>query len=101
MESLLNIIMEEPGQLIELSGLASEMKTPRQTLFNYLKYLEESFLLRKLYNCPASKRKIKRKLKKFYPTIISTDLVFSDDSTSKSTAFEGTIANQLKAGFFW
>lgn len=35
-ESLLNVIMEEPGQLIELSGLAKELKISRQTLSNYV-----------------------------------------------------------------
>jgi len=50
LESLLNILMEEPGQLLELSQLAGELKLSRQTLANYLTYLEECFLVRKLYN---------------------------------------------------
>ncbi len=101
LESLLNIIMEDPGQLIEISGLAKELKISRQTLSNYLRYLEESFLVRKLYNFSKSKRKTERKLKKYYPTIISADLLFSEDDVSRSKIFECLLINHLKAEFFW
>jgi len=100
-ESLLNILMEEPGQLIEVSELAKELKISRQTLSNYLSYLEESFLIRKLYNFSKSRRKVERKLKKYYPTVVSVDLIFREDELSKSRVFEWLIVNQLKAEFFW
>ena len=101
LEPLLNIFMEEPGQLLELSDLAQELKISRQTLSNYLTYLEESFLLRKLYNFSKSRRKVERKLKKYYPTLISVDLLFKDDDLSKSRVFEWFMVNQLKPEFFW
>ncbi len=100
-ESLLNVIMEEPGQLIELSELAQELKISRQTLSNYLSYLEESFLIKKLYNYSRSRRKTERKLKKYYPTVISPDLLFREDAHSKSRVFEWLVVNQVKAEFFW
>ena len=100
-ESLLNVIMEEPGQLIELSGLAKELKISRQTLSNYIVYLEESFLIKKLYNYSGSRRKTERKLKKYYPAVISPDLLFREDELSKSHVFECLVVNQLKAEFFW
>ena len=101
LEPLLNIFMEEPGQLLELSDLAKELKISRQTLSNYLTYLEESFLLRKLYNYSKNRRKVERKLKKYYPTLISVDLLFKDDDLSKSRVFEWSMVNQLKPEFFW
>ncbi len=101
LESLVNLLMDEPGQLIELSDLASELRTTRQTLSKYITYLEESQLLRKLYNYSRSSRKTERKLKKYYPTIISTDLTFSLDSAAQSRAFEWLIVNQTGAEFFW
>ena len=101
LEPLLNIFMEEPGQLLEISDLAKELKISRQTLSNYLTYLEESFLLRKLYNFSKSRRKVERKLKKYYPTLISVDLLFKDDELSKSRVFEWFMVNQLKPAFFW
>jgi predicted AAA+ superfamily ATPase len=100
-ESLLNVIMEEPGQLIELSGLTKELKISRQTLSKYIVYLEESFLIKKLYNYSGSRRKTERKLKKYYPAVISPDLLFREDDISKSRVFECLVVNQLKAEFFW
>ncbi len=100
-ESLLNIFMEEPGQIVELSGLAKELKVSRQTLSNYLGYLEESFLIRKLYNFSKNRRKVERKLKKYYPVIVSIDLLFKGDELSKSKIFEWLMVNQLKAEYFW
>ncbi len=101
LESLLNVLMEEPGQLIEMSDLASGLKVSRQTVSNYLKYLEDSFLVRKLYNFSKSRRKVERKLKKYYPTIVSVDLLFREDDYSRSRIFEWLMVNQLKAEFFW
>lgn len=101
LESILNLFMEDPGQLIEISELSKELKISRQSLSNYLNYLEKSFLIRKLYNFSRSKRKVERKLKKYYPVIVSTDLLFKEDSLSKSKIFEWLIVNQLNAEFFW
>ncbi len=100
-ESLLNIFMEEPGQIVELNELAAELNISRQTLSIYLSYLEESFLLRKLYNFSKSRRKVERKLKRYYPTIISAELLFKEDALSKSKVFEWLAVNQLKAEYFW
>lgn len=101
LEALITIFMDEPGQLIELSELASELKITRQTLSNYITYLEESQLLRKLYNYSKDSRKTERKLKKYYPTVVSVDLPFSGDSIMQSHAFEWLIVNQTGAEFFW
>lgn len=100
-DSLLNIFLEEPGQIIEISELANDLKVSRQTLSNYLMYLENAFLIRKLYNFSKNRRKIERKLKKYYPTIVSPTLLFKQDDLSKSKVFEWLIVNQLKAEFFW
>ena len=100
LESLLEIIMEEPGQLIELTDLSKELKVSRQTLSNYFFYLEESFLIRKLYNFSRNKRKSERKLKKYYPSIL-LEINFKDDDISKSKAFEWLVVTRLNAEFFW
>jgi len=101
LESLMNILMEGPGQIIDLSSLAKELSISRQTLSNYLYYLEKSFLIRKLYNFSKNRRKIERKLKKYYPSVISAELLFKEDEYSNSKVFEWLIVNQLKAEFFW
>ncbi len=100
-ESILNIFMEEPGQLIELTDLSKELKVSRQALSSYLSYLDGAFLIRNLYNYSLSRRKVERKLKRYYPTLISVDLLFKDDTFSRSKVFEWLIVNQLRAEFFW
>ncbi|MFH2023473.1 MAG: ATP-binding protein [Candidatus Micrarchaeota archaeon] len=101
LESLLNILMEDPGQMIDLNELAAELKISRQTVSVYISYLELAFLLRKVYNYSGSRRKVERKLKKYYPTIISPNLLMRDDDFSRSKVFEWLIVTQLNAEFFW
>lgn len=101
LHSLLNIFLEEPGALIELHELAAELGITRQTLSTYLSYLEQSFLVKKLYNYSRNRRKAERKLKKYYPTIISPSLLFKEDELSKSKVFEWMLVMRLNAEFFW
>jgi hypothetical protein len=101
LESLLEIFMNEPGQLVEVTELAKELRISRQALSNYMRYLEQSFLIRKLYNYSKSRRKVERKLKKYYPAFVSADMLFREDDLSKSKIFEWLLVTQLSAEFFW
>ncbi len=101
LESLLNLLIEQPGQIVELLSLSRDLGISRHTLSSYLKYLEDSFLVKKLYNYSKNRRKIERKLKKYYPTIVSPELLFKDDELSKSKVFEWLVVTQLKTEFFW
>ena len=58
-------------------------------------------MIKKLYNFSKNKRKTERKLKKYYPTIVSVDLLFKEDDFSKSKIFEWIVINQLKTEYFW
>lgn len=73
----------------------------RQSVSNYLAYLEESFMLRKLYNYSKNARKSARSLKKYYPAVASIDLVFREDSDAQSRIFEWALVNAIKPDFFW
>ena len=99
--SMLRVLMEEPGQLIEYSKLAADLNLSRISVSNYLGYLGDAFLVRKLYNYSRNARKTERSLKKFYPTVISPDLTFNSDTYSRSKVFEWFVVNQLRAEFFW
>jgi len=101
LESLLKLLMEEPGQMIDMQTLASQFKTTRQTISNYFSFLEQAFLIRKLYNYSPNKRKVERKLKKYYPAILSPSLTFKEDTLSQSKVLECIVANHLNAEFFW
>jgi len=67
LESILRILMEDPGQIVKIQNLASDLNCSRTTLSNYMNYLEKSFLLRKLYNYSKNQRKTERKLKRITP----------------------------------
>ena len=101
LESLLKLLMEEPGQMIDMQKVASQFKTTRQTISNYFFMLEQAFLIRKLYNYSTNKRKTERKLKKYYPAILSPALTFKEDPASQSKVLECKSANSLNAVFFW
>lgn len=100
LESLLHIILDEPGQLMELSELAQELGVSRQTVASYMGYLEQSFIIRKLYNYSKSRRKTERKLKKYYPAMLS-DILLKTDTLSRSKSFESSVVTGLKSDFFW
>lgn len=97
MRSLFNVIYNNPGQIIETQTLANELNVSRQVLSVYLEYLEESYLIRKLYNFSKNARKTQRKLKKYYPTIVNSILIKNDFPK----IFEQVIVNELKGEFFW
>lgn len=101
MESILNVFMEDPGQMRDMNELAAELRISRQTVSSYVSYLEAAFLIKKLYNYSGSRRKVERKLKKYYPAIISVDLLMRDDDFSRSRVFEWLVVTQLGAEFFW
>ena len=101
MESLLNLFVEEPGQIARTEELAGTLRVSRKTVAQYLLYLERSFLLRKLYNFAPGRRKQERRLKKFYPAVLSPDLPFGADALSRARTLEWLVVTQLRAECFW
>jgi predicted AAA+ superfamily ATPase len=100
LETILKLLIAEPGQIINLNELAGELGISRQTLSTYLNYLECSYLTRKLYNFSTNKRKTERKLKRYYSEIFST--AFSpDDLLYRSRVFENTVISCLEGEFFF
>ena len=96
-KSLFEIIYNNPGQMIELQELAGELNASRQMISEYMGYLEDSFLIKKLYNYSRNARKTQRKLKKYYATLINPLLI----KTEFSKIFEQAMVIQLNADFFW
>jgi len=101
LESMVRIISNEPGQIIDLVGLSNELKISRQTVSNYMQYLIDSYLVKKIYNYSKNTRKSEKKLKKYYPIIISNNILFSNDTLIRSKVFETVVINQNNVDFFW
>lgn len=98
-EELFKLILYEPGQIVNIESLASELGISRQTASIYLDYLEKSFLIKKLYNFSRNARKMQRKLKKYYPTVIAPEIAENAELFGK--VFETTMVLQIDAEFFW
>jgi hypothetical protein len=100
-ESIFNLLLEEPGQLLDFSGLSRDLGVERHRVSASLNYLERSYLVRKLYNYSGSRRKVERKLRKWYPTVVSPSLAARGDDFSKSRVLEWLVVNQVQAEYFW
>ncbi len=100
LESIFKIISGNPGQIIEINKLASEVGLSRRVVSLYIGYLENSFLIKKIYNFSRNQRKTAKKLKKYYPTIPALGFIYGNEDV-KPKIFENTIVLQLGANFFW
>jgi hypothetical protein len=98
LESILKIITNDPGQILNMEELAGELGISRQTVSSYLDYLEKSFLIRKLYNFSGNARKTERKLKKYYPSIIDPSMA---EKGEWPKLLEAAAAVGSQAEFFW
>ncbi len=99
--SIMDMFLDSPGQLIDFLTISKQFDVSRHSIRNYVRYLENSFLLKRLYNFSKGRRKMERKLRKIYPTLISPNLLFSEDRIHQSKVFEWLIVNQSDVKFFW
>jgi len=100
LESIFKIISGNPGQIIEVNKLASEVGLSRRVVSLYLSYLENSFLIKKIFNFSRNQRKTAKKLKKYYPTIPALGFIYGNEDV-KPKIFENTVVLQTGANFFW
>ncbi len=98
-EAIFRIICKDPGQIINISDVAKDFGISRPTVAHYFNMLEESFLVRKLYNYSRNPRKVETRLKKYYPHYTTLTL-FSRFAPFGKIA-ETEVAWKLNAQFFW
>ncbi len=97
---LLKIIASSPGMIIEYGNLSKELGISRITLSNYLFYLEEAFLIKKVYNFSKNMLTSEKKSKKFY---LNSTSFFSylNNNADESKIIENLIAIETNSKFFW
>src|SRR3989344_1521779 len=100
LESIFRIISGNPGQIIEINKLASEVGLSRRVVSLYIGYLENSFLIKKIFNFSRNQRKTAKKLKKYYPTIPALGFIYGNEDV-KPKIFENMIVLHSEANFFW
>ncbi len=97
---IMRIVAASPGMLSDYVSLSNELGISRVTLSNYFFYLEESFLIKKLYNFSGNKLTSEKKMKKFYPASTSF-FTFLNNEVEESKLMENLIVSSLDAKFFW
>lgn len=97
---LLKIVASQPGMFSDYESLSREFGIHRYTLSNYFFYLEESFLLWKIYNFSRNRFTSEKKMKKFY---LTTPAFFSylNPHIDESKLIENLIVLTTNAKWFW
>jgi hypothetical protein len=104
---LLKITAAQSGTILEYEGIGNALKTTRQSISNYMLYLQESFLIRKITNYTGSALASARKAKKFYIQdhgITNTLLEKHEEAFSEQDSgkiIENIIVNTLQPTYFW
>lgn len=97
---ILKIVASNPGLLSDYESLSKEIGISRITLSNYFFYLEEAFLIQKMYNFSKNMTTSEKKMKKFYLTTASF-FPFLNPDIDETKLIENLIVNATKARFFW
>lgn len=94
------IVGQNPGILINLQKFSQELDISNKTLSNYFFYLEEAFLLKKVYNFSRNLLTSEKKLKKFYLASPSFCLAVSD-FIETGKLLENYFISLKNYRFFW
>ncbi len=97
---ILKIVASNPGLMSNYESLSQELGINRVTVSNYFFYLEESFLVKKLYNFSKNMLTSEKKMKKFYLTSTSF-FPFLNDDVNEAKLIENLIVAATNARFFW
>lgn len=97
---ILRIIAGNPGMLSDYEALSRELGISRITLSNYFHYLEESFLIKKIYNFSRNLLTTEKKLKKFYLSV-PTFFEYLNKQIELGKLIENLVVTQTNAKFFW
>ncbi len=97
---ILKIVASNPGLMSNYESLSQELGINRVTISNYFFYLEESFLVKKLYNFSKNMLTSEKKMKKFYLTSTSF-FPFLNDGIDEAKLIENLIVIATNAHFFW
>jgi len=101
LNTLLEIIIDNPGMILELNEVSKELGISRQTLSKYLFYLEVSQLIKKIYNYSKNRSTSEKKLKKYYLGFHCSAIAYKNDELYISKVVENLCVLHTDAEFFW
>lgn len=97
---VVQIIGQKPGMLISFQNLSREIGISNKTLSRYLFYLEEAFLVKKVFNFSRNLITSQKKLKKYYLASPSFSFAVAD-FIEKGTLVENFVISLKDYRFFW
>lgn len=103
LRELIRIIAERPGMLLNYESLSSDLKRSRQSISNYIHYLENAFILKILYNHSGSFITSAKKARKVYfshPSFVQPISSKNLDSVLEGMLLENLIVNETGCEFF-
>ncbi|MBI1870239.1 MAG: ATP-binding protein [Chlamydiae bacterium] len=97
---LVRIIAQNPGLLVHYQKMSQELGISDKTISSYLHYLEESFLIRKIFNFSRNQITSEKRLKKFYLASPSFAWALTDFSET-GRLVENLVISLKDYHFFW
>ena len=100
-DTIFRLICKAPGDVIITLDLSQELSLDRRTVQQYLQILEQSLLIRKVYNYSKNPRKSEKRHKRYYPFYTSLHWYISPYPIEFGKKAETEVAFQLSADYFW
>ncbi len=97
---IVRMVAQKPGILIDYQHLANDIGISNKTISSYFYYLEESFLVKKIYNFSRNRITSEKKLKRFYLASPSFSWALTD-FLDIGYLVENLIASLKNYQFFW
>lgn len=95
---IFDILCQNPGMLVDYKNIANDLNFDWRTIQTYIHYLEETFLIKKIYNYSPNLLTSEKKLKKIY---LNSTSFFTGDGSVTWELFENYIINTYDARYFW
>lgn len=98
LSKIFDILCKNPGMLIDYKNIANDLNFDWRTVQTYTHYLEEAFLIKKIYNYSPNLLTSEKKLKKIY---LNSTSFFTWDGNVSWELFENYIIDLYDAKYFW
>lgn len=98
LSKIFDILCKNPWMLIDYKNIANDLNFDWRTIQTYTHYLEEVFLIKKIYNYSPNLLTSEKKLKKIY---LNSTSFFTWDGNLSGELFENYIIDIYDAKYFW
>ncbi len=102
LSALLEIVIRNPGMLLNYASISRDLERDQRTIANYLGYLEFGLIIRFLFNFRGSPLSTRRKMKKVYPVTPNLSFAFGESlDRLMPKMLETAVESQNLAKFFY